>query len=368
MRKLISCLTVLTMLACLTSGALAAGVTLRTFTPFADMDFAAQAYMDLITDWEAQSGNVVEDYSGIQDEGYMAQLERMIASGEADVVIVPPLSGLTGAQLVSAQELLAAAPDCGARVMPAMTEADGSVLLTPVRLNWEALYVNADVLEANGLKVPQTYEELVTVCAALAQRGVTPIANALCEWAEIALDCAALIGAPADQYGRQASLAGAKDVLTALALVGAFGPDPWNANDMDAEAAFLSGQAAMRFDADGLAQRVDAARQDSVIVVNLAGKDGQPRDAVAGTPGFGLAVTRACWQDDARREAALSLVRALLEKDAAAQLAAGAQGRLGASIADLTAGAQDCAGLLYDLNMDGFDSWAEGVVSGLMGI
>lgn len=33
-----------------------AGVTLRTFTPFADMDLAAQSYMDLITAWETESG------------------------------------------------------------------------------------------------------------------------------------------------------------------------------------------------------------------------------------------------------------------------------------------------------------------------
>ena len=68
-------------------------------------------------------------------------------------------SGLTGKQLVSVDELLAAAPDCGARKMTAMAESDGSILLTPVRLNWEALYVNTDVLAQNGLSVPTNYEE-----------------------------------------------------------------------------------------------------------------------------------------------------------------------------------------------------------------
>lgn len=79
------------------------------------------------------------------------------------------------------------------------------------------------MLEQNGLSVPTNYEELVTVCAVLAQKGVTPIANALCEWSEIALDCAAMIGAPENQYGQQPSLDGAKSVLTALTKVGAFG-------------------------------------------------------------------------------------------------------------------------------------------------
>lgn len=90
--------------------------------------------------------------------------------------------------------------------MAAMAESDGSVLLTPVRLNWESLYINTDVLEANGVAVPTSYDELVAACASLAQKGVTPIANAMCEWAEIALDCAAMLGArrsirPADLAG-----------------------------------------------------------------------------------------------------------------------------------------------------------------------
>ena len=39
-----------------------------------------------------------------------------------------------------------------------MAERDGSVLLAPVRFNWEALYVNADVLEANSVAVPTNYD------------------------------------------------------------------------------------------------------------------------------------------------------------------------------------------------------------------
>ncbi|HIU15753.1 MAG TPA: extracellular solute-binding protein [Candidatus Ventricola intestinavium] len=346
--------------------AAAAGVTLRTFTPFADMDLAAQSYMDLITAWETESGNLVEDYSGLTDEAWMEQLRAMTADGQVDLVVVPVGSGLTGSELVNVEELLAVAPDCGARRMDAMMEADGTVLLTPVRFNWEALYINTDVLEAKGLSAPTTYEELVSVCSALAQEGVLPLANALGDWAEIVLDCAALLGAPADQYGQQASLDGAQAVLTALMQAGAFGTDPWGMTDADAQDAFLSGQAAMRFDSEGLAQMATAAgRQDSVTVVSLAGTDGQARTAVVGVPSFGLALTQACWQDEARREAALSLVTKMLSQEGLASLAGGSQSRLGESIAQLTASATGCTGLLYDLNPDGFESWAQGVIDAL---
>ena len=369
MRKWVSCGMILVCLLVTAASALAAGTTVTTFTPFADMDFAAQGYMDLITAWEDETGNMVEDYSGLEDDLLMEQMQEMVTAGKADLVVVPLGSGLTANQLVSVDELLAAAPDCGAKKMAAMTESDGSVLLTPVRFNWEALYVNADVLEANGVAVPTTYEELIVACASLAQKGILPVANAMCEWAEIALDCAAMIGAPADQYGQQTSLDGAKAVLTALTQVGGFGVDPWTLTDEQAQQAFMDGAAAMRFDGSDLAEMLPEERQDHVVAVSLSGMDGQARTALVGTPSYGLAITRACWQDDARREAALLLAAKLLTGDGAAAIGAPAYTTaLGQSVAQMTASATGCAGLLYDLNPDHFEEWSESVVSALMAL
>ena len=282
---------------------------------------------------------------------------------DSELAFLQALCGLT------LDELLAAAPDCGAKRMDAMAERDGSVLLAPVRFNWEALYVNADVLEANGVAVPTNYDELIIACASLAQKGILPLANAMCEWPEIVLDCTAMIGAPADQYGQQTSLDGAKAVTTALTQVGAFGLDPWNLTDEQAKQAFMEGAAAMRFDGSDLAELVPEARQEHVVAVSLAGMDGQARTALVGTPSYGLALTRACWQDSARREAALSLAQKLLGGDGAAMIGAPAYTTaLGKSVAQMTASATACAGLLYDLNPEHFDEWSESVVSALMAL
>ena len=364
MRKWIAVMVSLCVLLCAASAAQATGVTLRTFTPFADVDFAAQGYMDMITSWEQETGNVVEDYSGAMDEMWMDNLRSMLADGAVDVVVLPVGSGLSVQELVTVGEL-ASSSDCGAKKFSSMKEADGSLLLAPVRLYWEALYVNTDVLARYGLGVPATFEELLAACAVLAQSGVQPIANALCEWNEIVLDCAALAGAPAEQYGQQASLDGAKDVLETLVRVGAFGSDPWNMTDADAESKFLSGEAAMRFDADGLAQLVDETRWDNVVVIRMPAKDGQSRTEVVGTPAFGVAITRACWQDSARSEAAVSFIIRLLNEQSVVTPVGGA---LGSSIAALTANASDMTGVLYDHNPDGFDSWAEGLIAQLMGL
>lgn len=341
---------------CASSLALAAGTTIRTFTPFADMDFAAQAYNDLIGEWEQETGNFVEDYSGAMDEIWLAQLKEM--AGQADVVILPVGSGLTGAELVSAAELSAAAPQLGARVLPAFAETDGSVLLTPVRLNWEALYVNTAVLEECGVVMPESLEDLATVCAALAARGVLPIANALEDWAEIVLDCMALCGAQDAPYGGEVSLAGAQDALTMLAVVGAFGSDTAMTDD-EAMDAFLAGEAAMRFDSDFLAYEMSSELAAVVKVIAPPARGGAQSGLVVGTPSVGLAITRSCFADDARRDAAISLCEKLLGEGA---LVSPAGGMLGESIMQLTRGAQDVTGLLYDANPDEFDSWSERVI------
>lgn len=361
MKKTLTLLLLCTML-CTASLAFAANVTVRTFTPFADMDFAAQAYMDLIVAWEEETGNVVEDYSGATDEGWLSQLASMAASGEADIVILPVGSGLTANELVTAEELAAAAPQLGAKAFSSMAENGGGVLLTPVRLNWEALYVNTQILAENGLSVPSSLEELTAVCAQLSAKGILPIANAMGDWAEIALDCLALAGAPAAQYGSQASLDGARDAAMMLSLVGAFGSDPLAMTDDEAMDKFLAGEAAMRFDSDFLAYDISSSLAAMVTVISPPARGGAATGYAVGTPGFGLAITRSCFADEARRAAAISLCERILSAEG---LVSPAGGMLGAGIMQLTRGASDCAGLLYDANPDGFDAWSAQVVSAL---
>ena len=346
----------------------ASAQTISVYSPFSQMDASHEAYLRMTAQWQSETGHKVDDYTGDMDDTWLALLREGMESGMADVVIMAPGSGFDAEELVTVEELMQAAPQMGARRFASMREADGSVLLTPLRLNWEALYVNTDVLARYGLAAPKSYEDLVIVCTVLSQNGVTPIANALCEWSEIVLDCAVLIGAPEAQYGLQPSLEGAKAVLTALAQVGAFGADPWNATDFDMQNSFLAGQAAMRFDSDWLSMMIPQERQENVQVVSLAGMDGQARGMVVGVPSLGLAVTRDCFEDPARREAALSFAAMLLEEQNAAQIAACTGGALGQSIGLLTSGAQDCTGLLYDLIPDQFIAWSDSVIAALMSL
>ena len=146
--------------------ALAAGVTLRTFTPFADLDAAAQRYMDVVTEWEAATGNVVEDYSGLTDEAWTQNMLDMVRAGEADVVIVPLGTGLTYDDLVTAKELMEAVPDLGVRSLAASSincfKLVKSINITPVYLPFYTINDTdkMQVCQLKGNKIKHT----LTVC------------------------------------------------------------------------------------------------------------------------------------------------------------------------------------------------------------
>ena len=345
---------------------LSTAAVLRVYTPFADMDPGAQGWEELVRAWEEETGNACEDYSALQDEPWFEALRRAVGAGEADLVVLPVGSGLGAKDLVPAEELSQAGA-AGVRSLAAMAEKDGSVLLTPVRFHFETLFVNTDVLEKAGLAAPESWEDLVVACAVLSQTGVTPIANALTEWPEIVLDCAAMMGAPAAEFGSEASKEGAALVLSQLVAVGAFGQDPWNAEDQPSAEAFLSGKAAMRFDSWDFSLSVPEERRDAVRVIALPGLDGERRTALVGTPACGLALTQTCRQDPEKWKAALSLAQKILGAEGESGLVTAAGGKLAESMAELTMSAQDVSGILYDRDPEGFDDWAERVISGLMG-
>ena len=95
---------------------------------------------------------------------------------------------------------------------------------------------------------------------------------------------------------------------------------------------------------------------------------GEAHRVLCGVPGFGVGITRACWADDARCEAAIDFVRELMTGSNGGiyqQLAAGTGGVLGESIADMLLEATDISGILYDKMEGDFDSWSLSVIENL---
>lgn len=63
------------------------------------------------------------------------------------------------------------------------TTADGKVFAVPLAAIIQAVYYNKDIFAAQGLAIPKTWEEFLSVCDKLKKAGITPLANGLAdEW------------------------------------------------------------------------------------------------------------------------------------------------------------------------------------------
>lgn len=61
--------------------------------------------------------------------------------------------------------------------------ADGKMFAVPFAAVSHAVYYNKDIFEANGLAIPQTFEEFLTVLQTLKDKGITPMGNGVAdEW------------------------------------------------------------------------------------------------------------------------------------------------------------------------------------------
>lgn len=68
------------------------------------------------------------------------------------------------------------------------TSDDGKVFAVPFAAVSHAVYYNKDVFAENELEIPETWEDFIALCAALKEKGITPLANGVAdEWD--ALEC-----------------------------------------------------------------------------------------------------------------------------------------------------------------------------------
>ncbi|WP_206330577.1 ABC transporter substrate-binding protein [Modestobacter sp. KNN46-3] len=166
-------------------------------------------------------------------------------------------------QVANVQDVLAGGDAADAMVPAAESAADqifGDQLVLPVELNIEGIWFNKEILEANGIAVPQTWDELVAAFETLQAAGVQPITNAgsggdgwgISRW--IGAYLFRTIGPDAMRAiaDGEASLTDPEYVEAAQAIAelgeaGYFGPAPNSIDYATAINTFLTGEAAFMY-------------------------------------------------------------------------------------------------------------------------
>ena len=308
------------------------GFTLRTVSSFAGADTAAEAYVDILKAYEAETGNVVLDASAVSDEAWKTSVLNDFAAGNEPDILFFFGAGADSAPILykvtPIAEINDAYPDLRLPENDALRETDGKVYAVPVRSYWEGLYVNADLFEANGVPLPTDWDSFRFAVQAFREKEIVPVAISLSDIPHYLAEFALLACATAEeQQARPRTLAEVPaSWFDAMALIremyemGAFADNAAATFESASTELFRTQGAAMQIDGSWLAPSLPSASMETtqVLPVPLRNGDGLSGCVIGGIS-MGLYLTRRAW-DSPRRDAAVSLLSALTREDSLRRL------------------------------------------------
>ena len=333
--------------------AMADSTTLNVTTTFAGEDGNAQNFKDAVAAWEEETGNKVNDASATSDESFKARVEMDFQTGaDPDVLFffngADANSFIEAGKVVSIDTIREEYPEFASNMndeLIAGSLVDGEKYAVPVNGYWEAMFVNTAVLEAAEVEVPDadtTWEDFLEDCEKIKEAGYTPIAAALGNiphyWWEFAIfnndspETHLTIPESIDDAG--AWVAGMEDIK-ALYEAGYFPENTLSATDDETFAMFTEGKAAFLIDGSwkvgGIVaacqsdpediETLDTEKLDTFTVTYVPGKGDRKSTDLIGGLSMGYYISTAAWEDEDKRDAAVSLVSWLTSDEVVAKFA-----------------------------------------------
>ncbi|NLD60597.1 MAG: carbohydrate ABC transporter substrate-binding protein [Clostridiales bacterium] len=320
-------------IALLGSFALAEGVTIKTVSTFAGTDAAADTYQQLLDQWAAETGNTVEDASATSDEAWKAGVINDFAAGNEPDILFYFAKTADSARIldrvVPIAEINEAYPDLNLTENAAIAESDGKIYAIPVRAFWEGLFCNVDLFEKYNLELPTDWAKFETAVKTFKENGVVPMAVSFSDVPHYIVEFAILSsGTPEEHKARPApgetvpeSWVEGMKLLHELYEMGAFAADANATTEAITSQMFRDGQAAMQLDGSWFANGIPQERWDKVVVMPFPthAEDADPTAFIGGVS-MGFYLTRSAWEDPAKRDAAVDLLRYLTTGDNAVAL------------------------------------------------
>ncbi len=309
------------------------GVRLRTVSSFAGADTAAEAYVDILKEYESRTGNTVTDTSAASDETWKTGVLNDFAAGNEPDILFFFAAGADSAPILSKvvpiAEINAAYPDLDLPENPALREEDGRIYAIPARSYWEGLYVNTDLFAEYGLPLPTDWGKLMQAVDRFSAEGIVPISVSLTDIPHYLAEFVILACAtPEEQQARPRSMEEVPESwIEAMALIrelyeaGAFAGDANATYESAATELFRSKQAAMQFDGSWLASSLPAENMDSIAVLPMPLRSGEgAADCYIGGISMGFYLTRRAWNSSQRKDAAVALLAELTRPESLRRL------------------------------------------------
>ncbi len=331
----------------------AEGAELNVTTTFAGEDSNAQNFKDAVAAWEETTGNKVNDASATSDETFKSRVEMDFQTGaDPDVLFffngADANSFIEAGKVVPIDTIREEYPEYAANmnddlITPSIV--DGVRYAVPVNGYWEAMFVNTTVLEAAGVEVPgadYSWDAFLADCQKIKDAGYTPIAAALGNiphyWWEFSIfnngNVTDHLNIPASIDEAGAWVAGMEDIK-ALYEAGYFPENTLSATDDETFAAFVDDKAAFLVDGSwkvggivGACQSdpedpatLDTEKLDKFTVTYVPGKGARKATDLIGGLSMGYYISTAAWEDDAKRDAAVSFVEYMTSDETVAKFA-----------------------------------------------
>ncbi|MEG0754180.1 MAG: extracellular solute-binding protein [Angelakisella sp.] len=318
----------------------AKAVEINVVTTFAGTDGNGPNYQAGIKEWEAKSGNKVNDASATSEEAFKARIMSDFETGaEPDVLFyfngVDSNPFVEAGKVVSIEEIRKEYPEYGKNMKDGMLGAspiDGKNYSLPVNGYWEGLYVNKTVLADCSVKVPDasyTWDQFLKDCETIKAKGYAPIAASLAEvphyWFEFSIynhltpATHNILPKTADDEHGKAWISGMKDIKD-LFEKGYFPANTLSAKDEDTVKMFVEGKAAFLIDGSWKVGNIegnfvakegeapDPEKIKNFTVTYVPGKNNRKATDIIGGLSSGYFITKKAWDDPAKRAAAVDFV------------------------------------------------------------
>ncbi|MDL2236066.1 extracellular solute-binding protein [Christensenellaceae bacterium OttesenSCG-928-L17] len=320
-------------------------VELVVVTSYGGDDGNRANYENAYKEYEALSGNVIQDASATSNEEWKAKVVTDFETGaEPDVLFY--FTGSDSNPFVSAnkvvpiEEIRAEYPEFASNMKDAMmaySPADGKQYAVPVNGYWETLFVNKKVLEAAEVSVPgadYTWDQFLLDCEKIKAAGFTPIAVSLQEvphyWFEFVIYNQ---GNPANHgtlpvtADDETGLKWAKglDDLKELYDLGYLPSNTMTAKDDETVQMFGDGKAAFLIDGSWKLGWITENCGDHIedfTISFVPGKGERKATDIVGGMSMGYFITRKAWEDPEKRDAAVAFVSHMTSDEVVSKFAA----------------------------------------------
>ena len=314
-------------------------VKLRVFSTFGGTDPSREAFQALLDDFTAKNPHVTieNDPMSANDDGFRTKVNTDMNSGnEPDLLfyfIGADAEGFVNAgKVVPLNEILDADAEWKNGFLPNALELarqkDGNIYAVPLTGFYEGLFVNKKIFEDNGLELPTDWEKLKTAVSTLSGKGIIPL-SAPFDQSHYVVEHAILSAAGPE--GQDKGLIDGIDpnwekgyaALKELYDLGAF---PKDAATIDLGMAF-------NYYSEGLAAMIiegswaingwnDDTRDNSTVLPfpQVPGGAGSGNDIVGGF-GSSFYLPKSTYDDAAKKDAAIALLKHLTSPDSIQKIA-----------------------------------------------